>query len=243
MFQHAKLGRSHDCMDLRDFYQYYTGRYFAWKNDDDSVTSCCLHPGRDRGVEATYLRKYLPSNTGTMDFNASWKDIKAKGLFGSPVLGNTVFQDTFVYITGHPLRESQKGVGMGGLHFTIPNQYFYLSKFGRNMPELSMAFGGAFGEYSELGLMHNVYNKSFTEFRDAMRILERGEKLGVPISKSLGIHFIEGSPHIHVSYKSQVIGRVVDGVEGHQIRITPDNQWLEQAVALHVPNDVSVRVG
>jgi len=53
------------------------------------------------------------------------------------------------------------------------------------------------------------FNPSYTPFRDALIQLQEGDKVGVPISRVVGLYTLPNSVHPLVAYKRWTIGYVV----------------------------------
>lgn len=246
MLTKPKLSIGPDCSDLRDFYQYYNCRYFAIKQPDGSLRAACISTQAARGDTSFGVCVYNPETKETTTETITWNQLKKIGVFGSPMLGNTLLWDSYVYLSGYAIRESIKGIGLTGLEYTVPNRAFYVDRYAtKRKTEISTALaqGHYFSYKEEMTLVHNILNKIYYSFNNAVHILEKGSRLGCPISKSLGLYLTDGIPDILVSYRNRPsIGRVVMVDDSYAIELKQEHKWLEPAIQMYVPNHVRIGI-
>src|SRR5271154_5136668 len=121
----AQLAEELDCMSLRDFFQYYKGRYFGILSGADpniilpAFITSALH-GNDTFVATIFD----PQNKTLVPMEINLRSLKERGRFGCPLLGTAIIGPTYSYFLGNPVRESLKGVALSRFDPFIPNYQF-----------------------------------------------------------------------------------------------------------------------
>lgn len=228
-----------DCENLRDFSQYYRGRYFGMRPEiprfNGELLPCAFYQVLDKNNVAIFT--ILGPNQDPVAQQVSFDAIRRSGVFGHPFVAAVPWEISYVYVTQSAFRESIKGIGLERLNYHIPdygsksvNAYF--SK--HPLPNRD----GIYATKEALTFVYHLLNRQQSGWREALHDLESGRKIGANISPTLGIHFIEGESDIFISHKTSQIGTV--NSDTGNIHLSRGWRFLEQLVRTNVPEDVEI---
>lgn len=238
----AQLSDFCDVETIKDFFQYYRGRYLGYRPNlgESEIFPAIIPENAERQPAPTHigLRYYDPGYKPNSDehqlqlLNVPFKNMSnGHYAFGAPILGTTLFGPTYGYFLGFPLRESVKGIATHKLTFVVPNHTFF-SKYARGTKEkskyLSAIDGRHFGYPSEMELVYWIYNKKYYSFVQAWQMLHKGERLGCPLSRNIGLFLDEGNPNIGITFKDRPIGIVSDNAD--QVVLNEEEKHLVPAI-------------
>jgi hypothetical protein len=227
-----------DCESLADFWQYYRGQYFGVKAPNDKIYSCYIH---DRDGTDIILGQFNGDEIEKV--RLSWDEFKRVGLFGNPVLGTIEFGPTYAYLSANARRESIKGLSLGKLLVMCPNKEFVFGEYGKSKNFFKNAFtGGQFASPDELRTAYTIYNKKYFEWYAALSLLERGKRLGFPVSRHCGMFLDPGSSGIQLSYKARKVGTVTsDGPYASEVLLARQFTPLIPVLSHILPTTVTIR--
>lgn len=242
MLTTPKLTLKADCADLRDFYQYYRGRYFGLKTDTDKVLSACIDPNVEMGNNFQILTYDTLNRDAVVPMVMTWARVQKECSFGSPVLGNVLNGPHYTYLYTYGYRESIKGLGLSSVEYHVPSATFFTKWGQRHQEFLVLLDGTAHASREELALVWNTFNKTYFTFGEAISILERGMRIGCPLNKSVGLYFHEGFKDIQLSYKTfDRVGAVKESQGEYRVELKYEYLWLQPVLASLLPDYVTLR--
>ena len=213
-----------DCEDMRDFVQYYRGRYFGYAEPGDAVIRPAVYNQIAGGDLTIYL--WDPATELVRTELQSQISLIKWGKFGHPILGNVNYGPTYTYLSATPLRESSKGLRVDSLKFNWPNH----GRIGDGSPDIidlysvkTPAFGsiynGTAGHRSveQFKLMVEVYNRKYFTIPEAIKQLESGARIGCAVSHKLGLYTSAVGDKIQISYRGERVGELEKNAYGHLI--------------------------
>lgn len=226
-----------DCETPEDFLQYYKNRLFALKDKiKGDLQPTVLYQRVDPN---TFQLKVYPNDQGMfVPLVMPWKELRLQGLFGRPLLGNTVVGDSYVYLWDSPRRESVKGLDLNKLMSWEPDRYGLWPMINAELQKKTVPQQQL--ETARAHRLWHIYNPKFFRWDEAVDSLVSGQRVGAPISYKVGLCLQLNSPHMWVSYKQSRIGRVDD--DHRTILLDEKFAHFEPILRLVVPKSVQVEV-
>lgn len=229
---------SFDCEDMRDFAQYYRGRYFGLLTEGGTIAPATLDR-QTRQADHVSLSVYDPAGSRILPVDLTRRQLEERGRFGLPILGNVPIGPTFAYVFTAPKRESAKGLSLPNCTFKFP-EHGGLSDKLRNVMDLfwhpesrqqQALRGEVFGQAEDREIAYAIYNRSYPTGLEAVQQLEQGDRLGVPVSHRLGLYLAGGKESIQLRFGTSVIGDVVPVGRGYRTTLKEESAYLQPLVS------------
>lgn len=190
------ISRACDVENISDFARYYQNSWVGWHSPDSDfiIPAMVSAPGVLDTVHLRLLRKEKDDFSVDRASIVSWKSLLESIDFGIPEIG--MFQDgpTLSYFSYSSPRAARKGFRPRELTDTTFNRWAIRKRYvhGRDM-------------YDKIW---HAFNPTYKSLADAVKALDEGERVGVPISKIMGVYTLPKYKTPIFAYKRWSIGHV-----------------------------------
>lgn len=192
------ITRQCDVETVQDFARYYASSYVGWHGRlKEAVSPAYISNLSGDRVLMRFLSKDDSRINMSEAEEVTFKDIKEHVDFGRPTLGLTKDGPTIIFLSQSTPREGRKGLRVRESKIHEFNSFEIQSYYLRP------------ATYSDrLDWVWSGFNPIYTPFQEALKQLESGSTLGVPLTKDLGLYTLPKSPYPLVSYKRWTVGYV-----------------------------------
>lgn len=194
------IQRSCDVENLADFSRYYGNSWIGWHPTDAAHISPAFVGGM-QARDVVFLR--FLSKTGAGEFTlgnhelTEWKSILEHIDFGLPPVGLCVDGPTISYGSYASPRTPKKGYRPNDVIFSYFNNWNIRSKYTRP------------GRLNYDNVWE-VFNPEYKSFPEALASLSKGDVVGIPISRTIGMYTIPKYKYPMLAYKRWTVGYVMD---------------------------------
>jgi len=223
------IQRQCDVENLSDFARYYQSSWVGWHSDkEDKIVPCFVGSMLDH--ERIQLRALSKLETGQFHidtgFSATWEGLKTQLDFGVPDLGMVQDGPTVWFCSYSTPRVPKKGYRSRDTQNTDFNSWDIRRKYvSRN--------GGDRYDWTWF-----VFNPEHYTLEQAEDKLNKGEVVGVPISRTLAVYSAPKFKNSLLAYKRWTVGHVVNPFLIHLKREYSD---YEEDIARQTGAEVIVR--
>lgn len=194
------IQRSCDVENIGDFGRYYQQSWVGWHSTDSATIQPCFVVGLLDGANAAlrFLNRG-ENNTFTLQdrFPATWSNIRDHIDFGVPDIGIMPDGPTILFCSYTSPRQARKGFRSRETRLADFNSWDIRKKYSRPPGD----------RYDWTWFAFNPEYKTLEQAED---ILAKGEKVGVPLSRTLGVYTSPKYKNSLLAYKRWTIGHVVN---------------------------------
>jgi hypothetical protein len=185
-----------------DFNRYYQASWVGWHGKQDSPVPVLIggHIGvNPAGVRILGLRFLGPEGVLGDYESFTYEEVKAHIDFGRPRVGMVKDGPTLVFLSTNTPREPHKGLRPRTLRVHEFNRFEL-----RNWHPVRSRYD------ERLDWVKSIFNPKFPTIPDALKQLEEGKEVGIPINLTMGLYTIPGSAHPLFAYKRWTVGYVLN---------------------------------
>lgn len=194
------IQRSCDVENLTDFVRYYNGSWVGWHPSDAAHIMPC-HVGGQVNATQFQLRPLGKRENDQFfldtPFLATWEELQGHIDFGAPDIGMMQDGPTVLFCSYSTPRVAKKGFRGRDTRTTEFNHWDIRRKYTSN---------GSRDRYDWIWFAFNPEYKSLEEIEDR---LAKGEAVGLPLSRTLGVYSVPKFKNSILAYKRWTVGHVV----------------------------------
>lgn len=196
------LTRECDVESLQDFSRYYSSGWVGYHTKNGTIKPA--HVGRDRGdgVLARTLAPLGDDYTYEDMFELSFRDLKNKIDFGRPEVGMMEDGPTVIYMSYSTPRQAHKGFRTRELILSEFNSADLRPYYAPNRPARTGV--------ERHDWVWSAFNPTSYSFANGYALLQDGKRVGVPISRLVGLYTLTDSEVPLVAYKRWNVGYAPD---------------------------------
>lgn len=220
--------RTCDVENLYDFTRYYQGSWVGWHPTDAAhIQPTYVNGVGDRDVVVFRFLSKNPEGNFLVNpgFPVNWKEIQEHIDFGVPDIG--MFQDgpSILYYSYNTPRAAKKGFRPRDTQMADFNSWAIRKKYALR------------GDRDKYDWVWHAFNPEYSTLEKAENILAKGEVVGVPISRTLGVYTLPKFRYSLLAYKRWTVGHVINP---YLISIKPQFGDYEEEIARQTGAKVSV---
>lgn len=223
------IQRSCDVENLGDFCRYYSGAWVGWHGSDASDIQPCYVGQQHRG-DSVHLSPLVKGPEGQFRvanaFYVPWPSLTEHLDFGVPDIGMMPDGPTMVFCSYSTPRTPRKGFRSGDTRVSDFNSWGIRNKY-------SSPKGGNRYDWTWF-----AFNPEYSSLEKAEDKLMKGDVVGVPLSRTLGVYSFPKSKHSLLAYKRWTVGHVVSP---YLIQLMREFGDYEEDIARQTGAEVIVR--
>lgn len=192
--------RQCDVENLNDFCRYYQQAWVGWHPTDSADISPCFVNGMlDERRAILRLLSKAEGNAFFMGapFNATWSNIREHVDFGVPEIGMIQDGPTIAFCSYSTPRQARKGFRCRDARIATFNSWQIRKKYLINV-------GGDRHDWTWF-----AFNPEYLSLERAEDRLAKGEAVGIPLSRTLGVYSLPSYKHSLLAYKRWTVGHVL----------------------------------
>jgi hypothetical protein len=192
--------RQCDVENISDFTRYYNNSWVGWRENNGNVTPILI--GSQPASEYVSIKRL--TRQGDIFQNGPWLPVKMDAIkdfvdFGRPPIGMMQNNGTIVFMSYSTPRQPHKGLRTREVGINHFNSKDIAKKVNVPIPRTE----------TRLDWVWYAFNPEYTSIEEGFKLLENGEKVGVPISRILGMYSVPHRIHPYLAYKRWTVGYVV----------------------------------
>lgn len=222
------IHRSCDVENMDDFSRYYSSSWIGWHGSDAAHIQPCYVQGRmdAERVAFTPLAKTADGSFATGSrFYSYWSDVKEHIDFGMPDIGMLQDGPTVVFVSYKTPRIARKGYRPREAFVSDFNHWDIRKKYNNRQ---------ATDRYDWVWF---AFNPEYKSLEQSEALINKGEAVGLPLSRTLAIYSQPKFKHTLLAYKRWTIGHVINP---YLIQIKPEYGDYEEDVARQTGAEVIV---
>lgn len=215
-----------DCETPSDFDQYYRNRFFALPGED------CLTPTSCIGVDGSSCSlAVINQDMSYTQMMMDWRELRKKGMFGTPFLGNVIYGDSYKYLWNFARRQSVKGISLEGMSQWMPDRYGLF----RKMEGLAPLKGNT--SYQSNLTVNGIFNPKYFSWIEALDLLGEGKRIGCPIDSKVGLYLAKGCVDVMVSHRFKTVAQLK---RGNIVKLLEGFEHLSDILRISIPKNVEI---
>lgn len=224
------IKRTCDVENIGDFNRYYNNSWVGWHSKETETITPCYVGGMvdaDR-LQLSPLTKIDSGHIIGKSFQVSWAQLNEQVDFGMPDIGMMPDGPSITFRSYATPRVARKGFRFRETKTTDFNHWDIRKKYTARIDR-----GG-----ERYDLTWFAFNPEYLTLEQAEDKLNKGEMVGLPLSRTLGVYSIANSKHSLLAYKRWTVGHVISP---YLINIKREYGDYEEDIALQTGAEVIVR--